>query len=302
MAYRCLPTLGTALVLAVAARAAAAHEIGTHALQAEWTFDPFIVTPLCVVGLIYARGFSLVWRRARRGRRAMLLRAICFGTGWFALAGALISPMHWLGEHLLFAHMVEHEILMTIAAPMIVLARPAGVLLWGLPNPLRRSTGRLMKVNAVQITWTWASAGLVATLMHGLAIWAFHAPILFDAAVTNDALHRLQHVSFFFTAILFWWAICWRSNYGAATWHLVVTMLHTTALGALMALAPRVLYLDQTRFTEAWHLTPLEDQQLAGIIMWVPAGTIYAGAALATAALWILTSSRRSNDAQPLLH
>ncbi|XUM50297.1 cytochrome c oxidase assembly protein (plasmid) [Rhizobium sp. YTU87027] len=231
----------------------------------------------------------------------MLVRATYFGTGWIALAGALISPLHWLGEHLFCAHMVEHEILMTIAAPMIVLARPAGVLLWGLPTPLRRTTGRMMKADAVQMTWTWASAGLNATLMHGVAIWVWHAPVLFDAAVTNVALHRLQHFSFFLSAILFWWAICWGSNYGAALWHLIITMLHTLALGALMTLAPRVLYFAQTRVAQAWHLTPLEDQQLAGVIMWVPAGTVYAGAALMMAALWISASGRGNNDVQRLL-
>lgn len=230
----------------------------------------------------------------------MLRRAACFWFGWLALVGALISPLQWLGEHLFFAHMIEHEILMAVAAPMIVLARPAGALLWGLPAPLRHSAGRLMKTNTIRIGWRWSTAGLNATLLHGAVIWAWHAPVLFDAAVTNITLHRLQHVCFFITAILFWWSICWRCNYGIAAWHLIVTMLHTSALGALMALAPRVLYIAQTSVAQAWNLTPLEDQQLAGMVMWVPAGTIYAGAALTMAALWISTAGRRSGHVQPL--
>jgi cytochrome c oxidase assembly factor CtaG len=126
-----------------------------------------------------------------------------------------------------------------------------------------------------------------------LAIWAWHVPVLFDAAVNNTALHRLQHLSFFATAILFWWAIVWRSDYGTSAWHVFVTMIHTSVLGALMALAPRVLYVAQTRTAMAWGLTPLEDQQMAGIIMWVPAGTIYAAAAMAMLALWIRGASER---------
>ncbi|TGV96544.1 cytochrome c oxidase assembly protein, partial [Mesorhizobium sp. M2E.F.Ca.ET.154.01.1.1] len=125
------------------------------------------------------------------------------------------------------------------------------------------------------------------------AIWAWHVPILFDAVVTDTALHRLQHLSFFVTAILFWWAIAWRSDYGASAWYLFVTMIHTSVLGALMALAPRVLYVAQTQTATAWGLTPLEDQQLAGMIMWVPAGTIYAAAAMTMLALWIRSSSER---------
>jgi len=137
-------------------------------------------------------------------------------------------------------------------------------------------------------------------LLHGLAIWLWHVPVLFDAAVDQVALHRLQHLSFFGTAVLFWWAVLWRSEAGAAAWHVVVTMLHTSVLGALMALAPRVLYVAQTATAAAWGLTPLEDQQLAGLIMWVPAGTIYAGTALALIALWIRNSGRKARQAHAL--
>jgi cytochrome c oxidase assembly factor CtaG len=117
---------------------------------------------------------------------------------------------------------------------------------------------------------------------------------LFDAAVTNVAMHRLQHLSFLITALLFWWSVFRRSEAGMAAWHVFITMLHTSVLGALMALAPRVLYGAQTATSASWGLTPLEDQQLAGIIMWVPAGTIYAGAALVLAAIWIRQTGERT--------
>jgi cytochrome c oxidase assembly factor CtaG len=120
---------------------------------------------------------------------------------------------------------------------------------------------------------------------------------LFDAALTNTAVHRLQHLSFFVTAIVFWWAVVWRADYGLAAWTLFLTMVHTSVLGALMTLAPRVLYVAQTETAMTWGMTPLEDQQLAGLIMWIPAGTVYAGAAMAMLALWIGASSqeRRHN-------
>jgi cytochrome c oxidase assembly factor CtaG len=118
---------------------------------------------------------------------------------------------------------------------------------------------------------------------------------LFEAAVESESLHRLQHLSFLVTALAFWWALLRRAGRGAAVLHLFATMIHMTLLGALITFAGRVLYLDQTGFAADWGLTPLEDQQLAGLIMWVPAGTVYAGAALAFAALWIRQSSRRSS-------
>jgi cytochrome c oxidase assembly factor CtaG len=175
---------------------------------------------------------------------------------------------------------------------MIVVARPIGPLMWGLPFPLRRWATSGLKSSAVRVGWEWASRGIAATLIHGITIWGWHAPLLFDAAVSDVALHRLQHLSFFVTAVLFWWPVIWRSERAVGACHVFITMLHTSMLGALMALAPRVLYVVQTRAAEAWGLTPLEDQQLAGVVMWIPAGTVYAGATLTLLALWIASSSK----------
>jgi cytochrome c oxidase assembly factor CtaG len=271
---------------------AEAHGSDIHLLRPVWTFDPWIVTPLCLAGALYGLGFGKLWRRGRGGWKILLRRAAAYGMGWLTLAAALVSPLHWLGERLFTFHMIEHEILMAISAPAIVLARPIGVLLWGLPPRLRRMTARGLKIRPVQLSWEWTSRGMIATCVHAVAIWVWHAPVLFDAAVTDVRLHRLQHLSFFATAVLFWWSVLWRSERGVAAWHVFLTMLHTSILGALMALAPHVLYGVQTRAAEMWGLTPLEDQQLAGMVMWIPAGTVYAGAALTLFGLWIASSSK----------
>jgi cytochrome c oxidase assembly factor CtaG len=296
-----MPALITfAIVALMSGGPAMAHGSEIHLSRSIWTFDPWMVVPLGATGILYVTGVWKLGRRAGESRKTILWRAVAFGTGWSTLAGALISPLHWLGEHLFTFHMIEHEILMAISAPMVVVSRPIGALMWGLPKNLRGSAARMMKGPLLQGGWEWASRGAVATTLHAIAIWAWHAPVLFDAAVTNVALHRLQHLSFFATAVLFWWSVLWRSDRGVAAWHLFLTMLHTSILGALMALAPRVLYVAQTRVSEAWGLTPLEDQQLAGMVMWIPAGTIYAGAALTLLSLWISTSGRGGGHGQRL--
>jgi cytochrome c oxidase assembly factor CtaG len=269
-----------------------AHGFAPHGPAAVWTFDPWIVLPLLVAGGLYARGTLILWRRTGVERKHWPWQALAFLGGWLTLAGALVSPLHWLGEHLFAFHMIEHEIVMAVSAPLMVIARPIGTWLWSLPRHLRVAIGRFIRLPAVSLVWDWLSRGLHATILHGIAIWAWHAPVLFDAAVSNVAIHRLQHLSFFLTALVFWWSVLRSSAPGAAAWHLLITMLHTSILGALMALAPRVLYTAQTATAAEWGLTPLEDQQLAGLIMWVPAGTIYAGAALALIAIWI----RRSGE------
>lgn len=287
------------LVVLYSTNAGFGHDLEPHASNAVWTFDPWIITPLLVAAGLYAIGSSVLRQRTRLGWQLRRRRTLAFAGGWLTLVGALVSPLHWLGEHLFTFHMVEHEILMAISAPLLVLAAPIGIWLWSLPRRFRFTVGRFLRRPVLVGCWQWLRNGRNATLVHGVAIWSWHAPILFDAAVTNIVLHRLQHLSFLLTAILFWWSVLRNNNAGLAAWHLFVTMLHTSVLGALMALAPRVLYQAQTATAADWGLTPLEDQQLAGIIMWVPAGTIYAGAALALLTIWIRQSGAagRQRDA-----
>jgi len=216
--------------------------------------------------------------------------------GWLSLLGSLVSPLHSLGEQLFTFHMIEHEIIMAVSAPLLVLANPVGTLLWSLPRSLRVFVGRAMRHASITKCWNWMTEGTHATIIHGIAIWAWHWPVLFDAAILDIAIHRLQHLSFFLSAVLFWWSVFRRSEAGAAAWHVFITMMHTSVLGALMALAPRVLYGAQTATSSAWGLTPLEDQQLAGIVMWVPAGTVYAGDVLALVAIWIKRAGTRTRD------
>jgi putative membrane protein len=286
-AMRCGLTISLWFALS-SARAHAVSEEGVAA--ARWTLDPWIVVPLALTLLLYAIGSARLNVRAKGLCASRVWHATAYAAGWLALFGALLSPLHWLGEHLFTFHMIEHEIVMTIAAPLLVLARPAGVLLWGLPHRWRLAIGSASHGRSVHATWRWATRPRNATVLHGLAIWLWHIPPIFDAAIASSTLHRLQHLSFFVTALLFWWSMLRRSSPGGAVWHLFVTMTHTSILGALMALAPKVLYHLQTAGAPAFGLTALEDQQLAGVIMWVPAETVYAGAALALAALWIRRS------------
>jgi putative membrane protein len=283
--------LATILFLIGAPGHVLAHGTEEHGPVATWTFDPWVVIPLLATGVLYALGSSMLSRRTVVGRKVRGWHSMAYIAGWLSLSLALVSPLHWLGEHLFTFHMIEHEIVMAISAPLLVMSRPVGPFLWSLPRRIRIAVGRFLRRPAVVVAWQRLSSGGNATLLHGVAIWAWHAPLLFDVAVVNVAVHRLQHLSFLLTALLFWWSVLRSSESGVAAWHLFITMLHTSVLGALMALAPRVLYTAQTATALDWGLTPLEDQQLAGLIMWVPAGTIYAGAALALTAIWVRHSS-----------
>jgi cytochrome c oxidase assembly factor CtaG len=193
--------------------------------------------------------------------------------------------------------MLEHGILMAIAAPLLVAARPGPAMLWAFPPAWRSKIGGLSRVGPLRALWRSLTDPLVATLLHGTAIWAWHAPLLFNAALQNEALHWLQHLSFFVTALFFWWALLFgrarERGYGAAVFYLFATALHTGFLGILLTFLKTPAYAGGSE-AAAWGLTPLEDQQLAGLIMWVPAGLIYAAAALILTAYWISAAGLRA--------
>ena len=271
---------------------ASAHERGPQVGAYAWTFDPWVIVPLALTTALCLTGAFRLAGRASTGRLEVVWHGAICGLGLFALAVALVSPIHALGERIFSFHMVEHEIVMAISAPLLVLSRPVAMFLWAMPRSVRHWIGKALNAHFLRRAWNWSTDGLNATWMHAAAIWGWHLPFLLDASVTHSATHRLQHLSFLVTALLFWWSVFWRSDRGTASSHLFVTMMHTSILGALMALSPRVLYAAQTAGAPEWGLTPLEDQQLAGILMWIPAGTIYAGAALGMMWLWIKDSGK----------
>jgi len=265
----------------------------------EWALDPKVIVPVVLSLALYASGIFRLWRKAGIGRGIRHWQVRCFTFGWCFLFIALVSPLHALAEQLFVAHMVEHEILMVAAAPLIVVARPFGAMMWGLPQVLRLPLARLLQSSALASVWAILVDPRVAGLLHALAIWSWHMPILFDAALENSWMHWMQHLSFLFSALLFWWALL-RANarqkaYAMSIFVLFVTMLHCSLLGILISLARRPLYAsDPSAF--GWGISRMEDQQAAGLIMWIPPGIIYTAVALAFVARWMVNASMKPRN------
>jgi cytochrome c oxidase assembly factor CtaG len=277
----------------------------SSSLWAAWDWEPGIVAPLLVSAVLYIRGLRLLWDE-HVGRGIRVWEATSFAAGWLVTALALLSPLHELSEQLFSLHMVQHELLMVLAAPLLVLGRPFVPMIWSLPSPARRLVGRTMHRAGVRTVWRGVTRPSVAFLLHGVAIWAWHAPVLFQATLTNDAIHALQHASFLGTALLFWWTIihgaasATRSqvkSFGVAVLLLFGTTLHSGALGALLTFSRTLWYPSYAlACPAACMFTPLEDQQLAGLIMWIPAGFAYLVAALMLFAAWLRASEDRVHE------
>ena len=158
-------------------------------------------------------------------------------------------------------------------------------MLRGLPISWRKTAGSWTK------GWQALTNPFTAWTIHAVAIWMWHAPELFQSALSSDLAHTAQHLSFFLSALLFWWSLF--HTHGSSVLYLFTTAIHTSILGALLTFAPAVWYPAYAATAPHWGLTPLEDQQIGGLIMWIPAGLVYVGAGLAFFAAWLGESERR---------
>jgi len=277
-----------------------------HSLDAasRWDFDPWFVVPLCGTAALFLLGSMNLWRSAGLGRGVRWNHHCAFWAGWSLLFFAIASPLHWLADRLFSAHMIEHMVLMLVAPPLLACARPSGVMIWAFPRPWRGALGAIGASSSIAALWGVFGHPVAATAVQALALWSWHAPVLFDWALRSEAAHRLEHLCFFFSAVVFWWSLLHgrgpgrgeRVRDGINIGCLFVTVLHSGLLGALLTLSIRIWYPEQAHVADGFGLSPLEDQQLAGIVMWVPMGVLYTGAALYFANRLISSALRRSAE------
>jgi putative membrane protein len=295
--------LGAAVSLMLTPSLAFAHAgdaLGPDNIWTAWSLEPLIVISLVASAWLYTRGIRRLWRAADTGAGIRKWEASSFAGGWLVIAVALVSPLHALGGVLFAAHMIQHELLISIAAPLLVLGRPIVAFLWALPQHWRRKAGVLTRNRSLRTSWRMISIPAVAFGLHAIALWTWHLPRLYQATLTSELVHSLQHTSFLFTAILFWWAIFaargGELRRGAAVFYLFATVLQTGALGALLTFGQTLWYPAYAATTSVWGITPLEDQQLGGLIMWIPGSLAYVAAALVIFAGWLREAERRSQQ------
>jgi putative membrane protein len=269
-----------------------------HDLWQAWNLDPLILATLVVAVWAYRRAWS-----RHPGRERHALRWRLFMGAMAVLAVALVSPLDALSGALASAHMVQHVLLILVVAPLLALSAPGEVLLdqgspafrrgvvrWRTRLGLSRAHLRVFRLPAT----VW--------LLHVSAQWFWHASVPYDAAVRNEFLHILEHASFLVTGVMFWGVVIGRRAAGRV-WNglgvlLVFAMgMQSTFLSVLLTFAPTPWYSAYAESTRPWGLEPLADQQLAGAIMWVPAGFVYLGVGLFLTVGWVRASDRELAEA-----
>jgi len=273
-----------------------AHGIAAAAAT-KWDLDPLVVVPLLLTAIVYALGVRRLWRRAGTGRGIPRWGVASFTAGWLTLVIALVTPVAWISEILFSVHMTQHTLLMLVAAPLLAFGQPLLGALWAFGGPEREALASLVKTTAVQRAWTRLTAPLTVFLVQAAALWLWHLPSWYQAALHNDGIHALEHLCFVVAGSIFWWAMVHgrygRMGYGLGVLYVFLTGVHSSILGALLTIAPSAWYPDYVQQAARWHVDALADQQLAGLLMWIPAGCIFVVFGLALIAAWLGESERR---------
>ena len=262
--------------------------LGRRVRFSDWNGDIVILLNLVLVVWLYMRGTFAF--RNRSQQTAIRLRQSCYFLCGIGITGlCLLSPLDALSAQLATAHMIQHMLLMTVAAPLIVCGAPWSVSVWGLSPATLRGISRIRRrLIGGQVIGRCFTSPVLVWMLYALTTWSWHLPVLYEAALSVEWIHDLQHLCFLATAIIFWRVLLSprgvvNGNPGLSVVYLFATTLHSMALGVLMTLSPVPWYSHYKITASLWDMTAQQDQQLAGLIMWMPACAPYA-----VIAAWIL--------------
>jgi cytochrome c oxidase assembly factor CtaG len=264
-ARRFLLALSVAVAAAALAPTAAyAHEGHDRPLTlTAWTWDPTVILGLVALLGLYLYGLG----RLPDSERAEVSpwRVALFLGGLATVFLALESPLDLAGDEYLFTfHMLQHQLLMMVAAPLLLLGTPPALL------------HRLLKGRAVRPVAEVVTSAPVAFLAFNATVWAWHAPDLYQAALRNENIHILQHLTFLATAVLFWWPVIGLApaarvgrglSIGGRMAYLGLAIVSDASLGFIIGFWPDVLYPFYEEADRLWGLSALADQQIGAAVM-----------------------------------
>ncbi len=264
--------------------------LAPHDAWGAWNLDPVLLVAMLLTIWAYRRGTVT----ARRPPDAW--RQWCFAGAMVALAIGLVSPLDAMSGALASAHMVQHVLLLLVAAPLLALSAPMTTVLRGSPVPVREASVRWRRrLRLTRTNLRPLRHPMAVWLVGVVTLWFWHAAVPYDAALDHHLLHVVEHAGFVVTGVLFWRVVIGardadRVSNGLGILLVFGMAMQSVFLSALLTFAGTPWYSGYTTTTAPWNLDPLADQQLAGVIMWIPAGLVYLGAALGLLVVWIRSS------------
>jgi putative membrane protein len=251
-----------------------------HALLQTWSSPTWINVTLVLTAVVYARG----WLSIRRLLPALIpfWRLSAFFSGLLSLWIAIGSPLSAFDDASLTAHMVQHLLLMAVAPPLLLLGTPSIPLLRGLPQWIvKNAVGPFLRWHPVKLLGHFFTHPAVCWVAATVALIGWHIPAAFELALRSEAWHDVEHICFLSTSLLFWWPAVLPFPSGAtwSRWSIPLYLFFATlpggALGAFLTFCDRVLYPSYAAAPRLFGISPLEDQIIAGALMWVFGTFVY---------------------------
>ncbi|MGC2298601.1 MAG: cytochrome c oxidase assembly protein [Acidobacteriaceae bacterium] len=250
------------------------------ALITTWDIPWGVTAALAVTAVVYVRG----WMEIRKTRPELFAvwRLVAFLGGVLAVFVAVASPLDTFSESLLFMHMAQHFVLMSVAPPLMVLGMPVVPMLRGLPRPvIRRVLRPLFATGIIDRVGAWLTQPRVAWIAMNAAYLGWHIPKAYEFALASEGWHNFEHACFFFTSLMFWWPVIapWPYRERGSRWlllpYLVLADLVNTGLSAFLCFSGRLLYPTYGAIPRLFGLSALNDQIAAGAFMWVMGSMVF---------------------------
>ena len=297
---RLVARVSGALAGAVAVAAGSAASVRAHGIAPTeaptaaglllgWTFEPAVVLPLLVAAVVWLRLVGRV-NGAHPGNPVPRRRTVAFFAGLGVIAIALMSGIDAYDTSLFSVHMVQHLLLTLVAAPLIALGAPITLLLRAAtPNVRQRVILPVLHSRVLRAL----SFPVVAWLIFAGVMWGSHFSPLFDASLENPLIHDLEHALYLAAGLLFWWPAVgldpspWRLPHPVRVMYVFLQMPQNTFLAVTILNAPTVLYAHYATLVRTWGPPPLEDQRIAGGLMWLVGDILFVFALGAILAGWM---------------
>jgi cytochrome c oxidase assembly factor CtaG len=287
------------------------------ALLSSWEWRIEIILVLVMLGALYLRG----WSRLRRitGQRpseqrsnprpplAATWKPVAYLSGLVLVAVALMSPVDVLASQLFSMHMIQHLLLMMFAVPLLLIATPFPALMWGLPKGLRRTVGgALNQESGLRQLLTKITAPGVVWFVYVAVYVGWHDPGMYNLALRNDFVHDLEHLSFFAIAMLYWWHVTgvgprFHRTFGSGKrlMYVVAAVPASMFTGIAIAFSSQPIYQHYTTVPRFYGLSVLDDQILAGVIMWIPGSMMFLLAGLILLGRIVQVEANKPPDPNP---
>lgn len=270
------------LLLLVLSPVAAQGAASPTDVWSRWNLNPIVTLGLFIAVWMYGRGWIAINDQVSVQPNIPGWRIAAYGVGILTVIIALLSPLNALSNTLFSAHMAQVVLLFAVAPMLLMLGKPGYVYTWSIPITWRWKLGRIFRNRAMKSVGKLFRKAAVVWTLHTLILWAWHIPELYDLTLRSPFFQSVAQIAALVVGLLYWRVVILCIQHQTSGTLLLGSIIQTSLLGALMTFSPTAWNALHIFYVESWGLTVLGDQQIGGLLMWLPMLGIYLGTALIT--------------------